>query len=146
MAEAISTAAAIIGLARNLGDLLGKIKDKSVRDELQDNIFRMREEALRLQEENAALRDENRKLGETASDRVNPAEYKRERNAYWKDGSAYCMRCMEKERKARTLFQESECAAEARCPTCNAQFPGVFDAEPIPSSPPEPEWWNPSGR
>jgi len=136
MPDPISAAAGIIGLAQTLGNLLGKIKDKSVRDQLQESIFRIREEALRLQEENAGLRDENRRLKERASERVNPADYKLEKNAYWKDGLPHCLRCMEGDRKARTLIQRYEISSTGFCPACNAQFNGVFPEQLEPPPPP----------
>jgi hypothetical protein len=126
MSDPISAATAIIGLARTLSELLAKIKDKAVRDALQDSIFRIREEALRLQEENATLRDENRRLKEGASERVDPADYSKKGNAVWKDDVPFCMRCMDDRRKALRLVQPNEYSSQGRCFTCNGVFDGVF--------------------
>lgn len=131
MADPITTATGIIGIAQTLGNLLGRVKDRVIRNELQDSIFRIREEAIRLQGENATLRDEIRKLRETASERANPADFEREGNAFRRDGTAYCIRCMEEDHKGRTLIQQNEYNTEGFCPTCKGQFDGVFPAKPM---------------
>ena len=133
MTDPISAATGIVSLARTLGELLAKIKDKSVRDELQDSIFRIREEALRLQEENATLRDENRKLRDLASERVNAADYERRGNAIWrKDGDGpYCLRCFQEEKKARTLVRVGPHSTAGKCLVCNTEVYEVYEAKPF---------------
>jgi hypothetical protein len=145
MADPISAATGIIGIVRSIGEILNHVKDKTARNQFQDKLFQLQDEALRLQQENAELRSEVRKLREAASEQVNVEDYKRERNAYWSGGYAYCMRCMEGEHKPRSLIQDNDWG-DARCAACNAQFPGVFPAKPRPRSEDEPEWWNPAGR
>lgn len=150
MADPISAAVGIVGLAQTLGGILNKVKDKAVRDQLQDSIFQIREAALRLQEENAALREENRKLREAASERVNPADYELRQNAYWRksDGAGpYCLKCFEGDHVARTLVPHGGTSDGGQCAQCGKAFYGMF----VPPESRRPrtsheEWWNPSGR
>lgn len=132
MVDPISAATGLVGLIRTVSELLSKIKDKSVRGEFQEKLFQLRAEAIRLQEENAALRDENRKLRDAATDRVDPADYERRGNAYWKSGTPYCMRCMEEDRKERTLAQIGEYSTQGYCPACKRRYNAVFQAKPMP--------------
>jgi len=85
-----------------------------------------------LQAEFAALRQEIEKLREAApAEHVNRADYKLERNAYWKDGVPYCIRCMEEDHKARTLMQPGHYNTTGVCPTCQRTYGCVFEAKPV---------------
>ena len=146
MPDPISAAAGIIGLARTLGDLLAKIKDKSVRSEFQEKLFQLQGEALRLQEENAGLRDENRKLKEVTSDRVNPADYQRLGNAYWKradNTGPYCVKCLENDHRERGLLRVYPGMSAGICATCQTRHGAVFPKHhgtPVKGQPHWP-WW-----
>lgn len=113
-------------LSKAIFDAVARIHDPQLGTELQTLINLLLTELKQLQAENKQLRD-------AASDRVNPDDYKLEKNAYRKDEKAYCVRCMENDRKARTLIQTDEYSAQAFCPTCKSRFPDVFSHKPIPA-------------
>ncbi|MFN0136073.1 MAG: hypothetical protein ACKVS9_08150 [Phycisphaerae bacterium] len=123
----------IIGLVTGLADTIGKVKDLSLRAELQGTIVALQGQIMQVQQENIALVDENRCLKDEASERADVAEYKFEKNAYWKDGRAYCLHCMEEHRKARTLIRWGEHSSVGTCVTCEKKLGGIFEFTPAPT-------------
>lgn len=114
-------------------DTIARIPDPKVGMELQSLLNLLQADIARLQDEHGTLADENRRLQSEASERANIAEYKQEKNAYWKDGVPYCLHCMEEHRKARTLLRCGEHSSGAACLTCEKKIGGVFDFTPSPT-------------
>jgi hypothetical protein len=108
----------------NLLSAIARIPDPTLGAEIQTLAKLLQAELTKLQAEHNELKD-------AAAGCVNIADYTWEKNVYRKDGRAYCTRCLEEERKARTVLQHSEYSSKGYCTVCKTESNNVFQAKHV---------------
>ena len=130
-----SAIAAVTALGKTISDLIKGVGDRKLKIDLQQKVIELQGLVMETQNENIGLQAEVECLKAQAAAREVPDGYELRDNAYWRDRQAFCVRCLDEERKARRLVTLDKYMGHAQCPTCDAKYREVFPKEPFPSAP-----------
>lgn len=126
---------ASVELLKSLGGLVSQIGNKALQSQFQEKVIELNTQIMTIQTNLIELRNVNERLREELRKDQDyetlKKELKLERNAYWKDGVAYCLACFDRDHRLQTLAQLHGYAQDAHCPACGKSYQRVFGDPPI---------------